>query len=64
MEHTPLFRFTSMDAKTVARAGFRATMAGRRLVMPGLTNKLLAFSSKVWPRQWVVWATGKLHPLP
>lgn len=62
--HTPLFRFTSMDAQGVARAGFRATMAGWRLLVPGWTNKLTTFSAKVWPRQWVVWATGKLHPLP
>ena len=27
-------------------------------------NKMLAFSSKVWPRNWVRWTTGKLHPVP
>jgi uncharacterized protein len=62
--HTPLFRFTSMEAQAVARAGFRATMAGRRLVVPGFTNKLTTLSAKIWPRQWVIWTTGKLHPLP
>ncbi len=64
MDHTPLFRLTSMDVGPVARAGYRATMRGQSLVVPGLVNKLLAFSNRLWPRRWVTWATGKLLPLP
>jgi uncharacterized protein len=64
MQHTPLFRFTSMDAEPVAKAGYEATMKGKSLVIPGASNKLLALSSKIWPRRWVRWATAKLHPLP
>ncbi|HVJ86271.1 MAG TPA: SDR family oxidoreductase [Caulifigura sp.] len=64
MHHTPLFQFACMDAEPVARAGYIATMKGRSLVVPGITNKILTFSSRIWPRKWVRWATAKLHPIP
>ena len=46
MDQTPVFRFLAMDVKPVALAGYRATLAGRTLVVPGLANKVLQFSSK------------------
>jgi short-subunit dehydrogenase len=64
MEHTPLFRYASLNARDVARAGYQATVRGRDLIVPGALNKLLTFSSKIWPRKWVRWTTEKLHPLP
>jgi short-subunit dehydrogenase len=64
MNHTPLFRYAIMDAETVARAGYEATEKGRSLVVPGMVNKLTTLTAKVWPRKWVTWATGELHPLP
>ncbi|HVJ68333.1 MAG TPA: SDR family NAD(P)-dependent oxidoreductase, partial [Caulifigura sp.] len=63
MVHTPLFRFACMEAEPVARAGYHATMKGKPLVVPGVANKMLAFSSRLWPRKWVRWATSKLHPV-
>ncbi len=63
MQHTPLFRFACMDALPVAKAGYQATMKGKSLVIPGVVNKLLTSSSRIWPRKWVTWATGQLHPL-
>ncbi len=30
----------------MARAGYQATLAGKTLVVPGIANKLLQFSSK------------------
>jgi short-subunit dehydrogenase len=46
MDQTPVFRFLAMDVKPVALAGYRATLAGNTLVVPGLANKMLQFSSK------------------
>lgn len=46
MDQTPVFRFLAMDVKPVALAGYRATLAGRTLVVPGIANKLLQLSSK------------------
>jgi short-subunit dehydrogenase len=40
-----------MDAATVARAGYAAMMAGQRVVIPGLGNRLLAQSYRVSPRR-------------
>lgn len=46
MEQTPAFRFLAMDVKPVALAGYRATLSGRTLVVPGLANKILQLCSK------------------
>jgi uncharacterized protein len=43
-----------MDARTVAEAGYRATMAGKTIEIPGMMNKILAQSSRVSPRSLVV----------
>ena len=47
--HTPLV----MDAATVARAGYAGLMKGKRLVVPGLGNKLLVQSERFAPRRLV-----------
>jgi short-subunit dehydrogenase len=64
IDHTPLFRFACMEAAPVARIGYEATQKGTAFVIPGFVNKLLTLSAKIWPRRWVRWATGKLHPVP
>jgi uncharacterized protein len=40
-----------MDAKTVARKGYRGLMAGKTLVIPGLRNWLLAETLRISPRR-------------
>lgn len=48
---TPLYRvLPQMTATSVARAGYRAMMRGRRACVPGLINKLLAFAGELPPR--------------
>jgi hypothetical protein len=47
--HSPLVR----DARSVARAGYNGMMRGRRVVVPGLGNKLLAQSIRFSPRRLV-----------
>jgi short-subunit dehydrogenase len=42
-----------MDAQTVAEAGYQGQMAGKTIVIPGLTNKLLAQSNRFSPRSLV-----------
>ncbi|MFY9826708.1 MAG: SDR family oxidoreductase [Thermoanaerobaculia bacterium] len=39
-----------MDAATVARAGYEGFRAGRRIVIPGLVNKLVIQSLRISPR--------------
>jgi short-subunit dehydrogenase len=48
---TALYKFwPQMDAKTVAIAGYRGMMRGRRVVLPGLATKILSFAGEFPPR--------------
>jgi short-subunit dehydrogenase len=46
------------NAKDVAEAGYRGLMAGRRLVVPGLGNKLAALIIPRVPRRWLLRAVA------
>lgn len=48
-----LFKFGVMDAKKVAEAGYTGFHRGKAIVIPGLKNKVGAFSVRFAPR-WVV----------
>jgi uncharacterized protein len=53
-----------MDAKTVARTGYRGLMKGKTLVIPGVLNWLTAESSRFAPRKMVTtvsrWVSEKV----
>ena len=60
-EETLLFRgLRPMNAKTVARDGYRALMKGKPLVISGLRNWLLAQSLRVSPRRVVTAVSRRL----
>jgi short-subunit dehydrogenase len=42
-----------MDAETAAKVGYRALMKGKTVVIPGLKNKILAWSVRFTPRNMV-----------
>jgi hypothetical protein len=48
-----LFAKTAMSAETVARVGHGAFRQGRTVVIPGFSNRLLAFSVRLGPRSVV-----------
>jgi short-subunit dehydrogenase len=52
MDDMLLFKF-AMDVQPVALAGYRAFRRGATVKIPGVGNKLLAWSSKVFP-SWIV----------
>jgi uncharacterized protein len=53
-DQTRLFKsLRPMDAKTVARAGYRALFKGKTLVIPGFRNWLVAESVRISPRKLV-----------
>jgi uncharacterized protein len=60
MKRTLLFKLPMANAASVAKAGYRAMMAGRDLVIPGLSNKMLALSGRLMPRRMVLWISRKL----
>jgi hypothetical protein len=58
MNRTRVFRWTSMTAQDVARAGHRALRRGRSMVIPGLLNKLLAWATRFAPRGMLLRIAG------
>lgn len=54
MQQSRLVKNKSLpSADAVGQAGYRAMMAGRRVVVPGLMNQLMALSVRFTPRRWV-----------
>lgn len=54
MEASGLLRAGSiMSAEKVARIGYRAARRGKRVVIPGLLNRLVAFAQRFFPRGFV-----------
>jgi len=45
-------------AETVAEAGYRGLMRGKRTVVPGLGNKLVTLAVRVVPRRRLLRAVG------
>lgn len=56
--HTRLFRFMVMDARQVAKVGYRALLKGKKIAVPGFYNKLLVSSIRFTPR-WLVLKLGQ-----
>jgi uncharacterized protein len=53
MEESRLFKMGQMTSEEVARAGYRAMMQGKTLIITGLQNKLMAESVRFAPRKMV-----------
>lgn len=45
-------RLAMMQSDTVVRAALKGLFGGRRMVVPGITNKLTVFSLRFMPRSW------------
>ena len=54
MERSKLFDRALMDSRTVAEIGYRGLLAGRRVVIPGLKNALMARTVGFFPRGLVM----------
>ena len=62
MEQTRLFRSRLVqDARTAAEAGYRGMMRGRRVVVPGIANKLLAQGVRLAPRRVLTAITRRIQ---
>lgn len=48
------FEMGAMSAREVAEYGYRAMLAGKRVVVPGWRNRLLTFLPRLLPRSWTV----------
>lgn len=54
-------RFTPMSSMTVAEAGVAGLMAGRRVILPGLMNKLTAWLAPVAPHALLLPVVARLQ---
>ena len=54
-------RVLNLPAATVARAGYRGLMAGKRLVLPGLGMKVIPFMLRFVPRGLLVSLVGRVQ---
>jgi hypothetical protein len=61
VEHLLLVKFRPMEAERVARAGYRGFRAGKRIVVPGILNRLGAASVRFAPRRLVRRITARLN---
>ena len=55
--HSPLVS----DARTVARVGYRGMLRGKRVVIPGVGNKVLVLAERVTPRRLVTAITRRVQ---
>ncbi|HET6894355.1 MAG TPA: SDR family oxidoreductase [Candidatus Baltobacteraceae bacterium] len=56
---TALFKLPMAKAADVAKAGIDGMLRGKPVVVPGITNKLVALSPKITPRRLLVAISGK-----
>ena len=59
--HLPVMRAGLMEAAVVAKAGYESLLAGRRVVIPGLSNRMIATAVRWIPRRWVLSAVRRLQ---
>ena len=61
LEDSRLFQGQVADAASVALAGYRCLMAGKTLVIPGFTNKLVPWIARISPRGAVTRVVHRMH---
>jgi hypothetical protein len=61
MADAKLFRVSVMSSMAVARAGYEGMLRGRRIVIPGISNKLSARAGRMAPLGLVSRVTGWLN---
>ena len=63
VEHVPLTTGPlSMSARSVAEAAYKGMAQGKRLVVPGVHNKVGAASVRLAPRGVILRVVRRLHP--
>lgn len=61
MQSSKLFKNHAMDARAVALEGYRGMIQGKRIVIPGLKNRIMAASVRFAPRRLVTKAVRKIQ---
>jgi uncharacterized protein len=53
MQGVRFFKLSMMKAAPVADAGYRGLMAGKTVILPGLTNKITPLGARLFPRNFL-----------
>jgi short-subunit dehydrogenase len=64
LEKSPVSRsrvIPTATAESVARAGYQGFIRRKRVVVPGLVNKLAVQSNRIGPRRWVTKVAGRVN---
>ncbi|WP_018248495.1 SDR family NAD(P)-dependent oxidoreductase [Orenia marismortui] len=61
MKKVKLFESEVMKAETVAKVAYKGLLKGKRIIIPGIQNKLLATSSKLMPSKAITEIVKKLQ---
>lgn len=64
MGATRVFRGPVADAQTVAEAGYRAMLAGKRVEVVGLANRLMTFAVRLAPRRFLARISRRAYGQP
>jgi short-subunit dehydrogenase len=59
--HIPVRSWLMMDARTVAEAGYHGLVRGRRVVIPGLLNKVASFCARRVPPRLTSVIVRRIH---
>lgn len=60
---SPLFKVKGPDATAVATAAWRGALKGKRIVIPGVMNKVGVQALRLSPRRMVTRVVRRLHPV-
>ncbi|MDR3610842.1 MAG: SDR family oxidoreductase [Ignavibacteriaceae bacterium] len=64
MQKSRLFKLSKvMDASSVALCGYKGLMQGKTIIIPGIQNKILARSIRLFPRKAVTFMARKIQEL-
>jgi short-subunit dehydrogenase len=61
IENTRMFERVSMDSMSVARIGYEGMMGGKRIVIPGFKNRILAQAVRLGPRKMIADVVKKMN---
>ncbi|MFG1396812.1 SDR family NAD(P)-dependent oxidoreductase [Roseixanthobacter pseudopolyaromaticivorans] len=64
MGATRVFRGPVADARTVAEAGYRAMLAGKRVEVVGFANRLMTFAVRLAPRRFIARVSRRAYGQP
>jgi short-subunit dehydrogenase len=58
---SPLFQANLLSAALVAEVGYRGLMAGRRIIVPGLLNRVMLLGARLTPRWAMTRIVGRMQ---